>query len=157
MGRSKREAVLLSKPPSETPEEEAEREAEERRKFSLKRLSTFHNEGKGEKSLEGLGLSDFTRNPAFGKAKLLSTLQSNDHEWAHLLFFEAEKKNLRWMHEGWYGQSPWCTACMWGSTRCLKEMIKVRDSFSVFLIIVRPSLCLSFSLSLFLSFSLLTF
>ena len=128
MPKDRREAMArVTKPPNETPAEEAAREESERRANSLQRQPTFQNEKKSKLQLEGLGLSDFTRNPEFGRAKLLEALQTNDHEWVHLLVFEAEKKSLGWIHDGWYGQSPWITACMHGSTRSLKEMLKFRS------------------------------
>lgn len=74
--------------------------------------------------LDGLGLGDFMRNREFGRAKLLQCLQENDQEWTHLLFAEAKKKNAPWIHDSYYGQSAWSIACMYGSTRCLKEMVK---------------------------------
>ncbi|GMH91045.1 hypothetical protein TrST_g9789 [Triparma strigata] len=112
------------RPPTMTPEEEAEEERKAQKLNMLKKQPTFHNEAKGKLALDGLGLGDFTRNQEFGRAKLLKSLKENDHEWVHLLFFEAEKKNLKWMHYDYYGQLPWSIACSNGSTRCLKEMVK---------------------------------
>ena len=114
------------KPPTMTPEEEAAEEERLSKLNRLKKMPTFHNEAKGKLALEGLGLGDFTRNREFGRAKLLKSLKENDHEWVHLLFFEADKKDLGWMRDDYYGQLPWSIACSYGSTRCLKEMVKVR-------------------------------
>ncbi|GMH67521.1 hypothetical protein TL16_g04701 [Triparma laevis f. inornata] len=112
------------RPPTLTPEEEAEEERKAVKLNRLKKQPTFQNEKKGQLALDGLGLGDFTRNREFGRAKLLKSLKENDHEWVHLLFFESEKKNLKWLHYDYYGQLPWSVACSNGSTRCLKEMVK---------------------------------
>jgi len=114
----------LTRPPTLTPEEEEELERKQREEDKLRRQPTFHNEHKGKLEIEGLALSDFIRNKDFGRAKLLNCLQTGDHEWVHLLFYEAEKKMLKWMHEPFYGQSPWHIACMHGQTRVLKAMLQ---------------------------------
>ena len=68
-------------------------------------------------ALEGLGLGDFTRNREFGRAKLLMSLKENDHEWVHLLLFEADKKDIAWMREDYYGQQVWSVGAMMSGKR----------------------------------------
>eukprot|EP00520_Triparma_pacifica_P004055 CAMPEP_0118655928 /NCGR_PEP_ID=MMETSP0785-20121206/13208_1 /TAXON_ID=91992 /ORGANISM="Bolidomonas pacifica, Strain CCMP 1866" /LENGTH=503 /DNA_ID=CAMNT_0006548735 /DNA_START=63 /DNA_END=1574 /DNA_ORIENTATION=+ len=121
---SPRRGSFGGRPPSMTPEEEVEEERKAMERGRLKRQPTFHNEAKSKLDLEGMGLGDFMKNREFGRAKLLKCLKENDHEWTHLLFGEAKKKNISWIHETFYGQTAWCIACSHGSTRCLKELVK---------------------------------
>ena len=124
MGEPRRAAFAdVGKPPSLTPEEEEAEEQKQRLLDSKKKEPTWMNEAKGKLELEGLALSDFLRNKEFGRAKLLKCLQTGDHEWVHLLFFESEKRMLKWMQEDFYGQSPWHVACMNGQTRVLQTML----------------------------------
>ena len=112
------------KPPSMTEAEEKEEEETKREESRLKRMPTFANEKFGVMDIEGFGLGDFCRNKAAGRAKLLKVLKENDPEWIHQLIFEAERKNLKWMHEPYYGQTPWMLATQYGSLLALKTLVK---------------------------------